>query len=113
MSVCVSLTSDTSIWFPRTRIFFDFFGNHPRAREFDRQCVRKSGKLIDKKMTDKMARSPEEIRSLRVREKRIGEQLKRLYDDVVSEPVPDDFMNLLERADEAAQLSGDSDKVEG
>ncbi|KCZ89549.1 MULTISPECIES: NepR family anti-sigma factor [Hyphomonas] len=30
---------------------------------------------------------------------RLGEQLRRLYDDVTHESVPDDFMRLLEEAD--------------
>ena len=38
-------------------------------------------------------------RSRRVRQKRIGDQLRRLYDDVTSEPVPDEFLSLLEQAD--------------
>jgi len=31
---------------------------------------------------------------------KIGSSLKRIYDDVVNEPVPDDFLKLLEQADE-------------
>jgi hypothetical protein len=30
----------------------------------------------------------------------IGERLRELFDEVVSEPVPDDFLDLLRRADE-------------
>ena len=30
---------------------------------------------------------------------RLGDQLRRLYDDVTHESVPDDFMRLLEEAD--------------
>jgi hypothetical protein len=42
-------------------------------------------------------------RSRRVRQKRIGDQLRRLYDDVTSEPVPDEFLNLLEQADQSSK----------
>ena len=42
-------------------------------------------------------------RSRRVRQKRIGDQLRRLYDDVTSEPVPDEFLNLLEQADTSSE----------
>ncbi|WP_147372766.1 NepR family anti-sigma factor [Henriciella mobilis] len=42
-------------------------------------------------------------RSRRVRQKRIGDQLRRLYDDVTSEPVPDEFLNLLEQADKSSE----------
>lgn len=31
---------------------------------------------------------------------RIGDQLRRLYDEVASEPIPDEFLQLLENADE-------------
>jgi len=38
--------------------------------------------------------------SLRARQKVIGAGLKRLFDDVVDENVPDDFMDLLAKFDE-------------
>lgn len=44
-------------------------------------------------------RDDEEARSRRLRQKRIGNQLRRLYEDVATEPIPDDFMKLLEEAD--------------
>jgi len=34
---------------------------------------------------------------------KVGVSLKRLYDDVVNEPVPDDFLNLLAEADKASK----------
>lgn len=37
--------------------------------------------------------------SLKARQKVIGAGLKRLYDDVVDEPVPDDFKALLAKLD--------------
>lgn len=44
------------------------------------------------------------------RQDKIGDQLRKLYDDVASEPVPDEFLRLLEDADEpnAEEGSGDS-----
>jgi len=33
---------------------------------------------------------------------KIGLSLKRMYDDVVNEPIPDDFLSLLAQADETA-----------
>lgn len=38
--------------------------------------------------------------SLRARQKVIGAGLKRLFDDVVDERVPDDFMDLLAKFDD-------------
>jgi hypothetical protein len=30
---------------------------------------------------------------------KIGKSLKKIYDDILEEPVPDDFLNLLSQAD--------------
>ena len=45
------------------------------------------------------AHDEEEANNRRLRQKRIGNQLRRLYEDVATEPIPDDFMKLLEEAD--------------
>lgn len=45
-----------------------------------------------------------------VRHKKIGDQLKRLYDDVTSEPVPDEFLKLLEQADSFDLDDNDDDQ---
>lgn len=34
------------------------------------------------------------------RQAKIGQKLRQLYDDVANEPVPDDFLKLLEQADQ-------------
>ena len=39
-------------------------------------------------------------RVARRRQDAIGRRLRQMYDDVVNEDVPDDFMSLLEQADE-------------
>lgn len=38
--------------------------------------------------------------SRNLREKKLSAQLRRMYDDVINEDVPDDFMKLLEEADD-------------
>ena len=38
---------------------------------------------------------------------RLGEQLRRLYDDVTHENVPDDFLRLLEQADRSRSSGSD------
>ena len=43
----------------------------------------------------------EKTRAIRARQRAIGRELRRMYDDVAQEPVPDDFMDLLRRIDEA------------
>ena len=35
----------------------------------------------------------------RLRQQAIGARLRQLFDDVVNEPVPDDFLDILRRAD--------------
>lgn len=41
---------------------------------------------------------PVDARVARRRQDAIGRRLRQMYDDVVSEPVPDDFVSLLEEA---------------
>jgi hypothetical protein len=42
-------------------------------------------------------------RERRARGQVIGRKLKAMYDDVANEPVPDEFLKLLEDADESSQ----------
>jgi hypothetical protein len=48
----------------------------------------------------------EKARAIRARQRAIGRELRRMYDDVAQEPVPDDFMDLLRQIDEAEDKSG-------
>jgi Anti-sigma factor NepR len=38
--------------------------------------------------------------ALRARQRAIGRELRRMYDEVVQEPVPGDFLDLLRKIDE-------------
>jgi hypothetical protein len=49
----------------------------------------------------------EKARAIRARQRAIGRELRRMYDDVAQEPVPDEFMDLLRQIDE----SNDGKKV--
>jgi len=42
----------------------------------------------------------------RLRQQAIGVKLRQMFDQVVNEPVPDEFLDILRRADE--RRSGDS-----
>jgi hypothetical protein len=42
----------------------------------------------------------EKARAIRARQRAIGRELRRMYDDVAQEPVPDEFMELLRQIDE-------------
>jgi len=43
----------------------------------------------------------EKARAIRARQRAIGRELRRLYDEVAQEPVPDEFLDLLRQIDEA------------
>lgn len=53
---------------------------------------------------------PVDARVARRRQDPIGRRLRQMYDEVVGEDVPDDFLSFLEQADERAsetKLNGD------
>ena len=56
-------------------------------------------------------RKPVDARVARRRQDPIGRRLRKMYDDVVSEDIPDDFLGLLEQADErrATNLEAEHD----
>lgn len=53
----------------------------------------------------------EKSRTIRVRQRAIGRELRRMFDNVVKEPVPDEFLSLLQQMDEPEE-SSDADKSE-
>ena len=48
----------------------------------------------------------EKARAIRARHRAIGRELRRMYDDVAQEPVPEDFMDLLRQIDESDDKGG-------
>jgi hypothetical protein len=48
----------------------------------------------------------EKGRLIRARQRAIGRELRRMYDNVAKEPVPDDFLDLLHKIDEAGTDKG-------
>ena len=46
------------------------------------------------------------IEEARLRQQAIGVKLRQMFDDIVNEPVPDDFLDILRKAD-APKPSGD------
>jgi hypothetical protein len=48
----------------------------------------------------------EKNRTVRARQRAIGRELRRIYDDVAREPVPDEFLDLLHKMDEPGKSSG-------
>ena len=45
-------------------------------------------------------RDKEKATAVRERQRVIGRELRRLYDEVVQEPIPDDFLAILRKIDE-------------
>jgi hypothetical protein len=43
----------------------------------------------------------EALRSVRVRQRALGRELRRIFEDIVREPVPDELLDLLQKIDEA------------
>ena len=43
---------------------------------------------------------PDQARAVRARQQAIGRELRRIYDSVVQEPVPGEFLELLKKMDE-------------
>jgi hypothetical protein len=53
--------------------------------------------MPSKPMTD----PPEKLKAARACQRAIGRELRLIYDEVASEPVPDEFLELLHRIDAA------------
>ena len=45
----------------------------------------------------------EKSRAIRARQQAIGRELRRMYDDVAQEAVPDDFLELLKKIDQVTE----------
>lgn len=48
----------------------------------------------------------DKVIAARARQRAIGRELRRMYDDVVQEPIPDDFLDILKEIDKAGQSKG-------
>ena len=56
---------------------------------------------------------PVDSRVARRRQDPLGRRLRQMYDDVVDEDIPDDFLNFLEQADERLSNAGGADTDPG
>lgn len=72
-------------------------------------CV-KDVQDIKNRKKDK-ATETEANRSMRARQRAIGRELRRFYDGVAEEPVPDDFLNLLQRIEGDGSRHEEDDKT--
>lgn len=65
-----------------------------------------SGEMIDQSVPDNRRQAPAALDEARLRQQAIGVRLRQMFDEVVSEPVPDEFLAILRQADAKA---GDHD----
>lgn len=54
----------------------------------------------DRRRTDVQTRREPDMAESRLRQQAIGVRLRTLFDEVVSEPVPDEFLAILQKADD-------------
>jgi len=55
--------------------------------------------MIDQSSMEDRRKGPGGIDEARLRQQAIGVKLRQMFDDVVNEPVPDEFLEILRRAD--------------
>ena len=62
-----------------------------------------AGKMIEQRPTDSRGdprrKSAPSLDEARLRQQAIGVKLRQMFDQVVNEPVPDEFLDILKRAD--------------
>lgn len=56
----------------------------------------------------KPAKGSTSLEEARLRQQAIGVKLRHMFDEVVNEPVPDEFLDILRRADERTSGGGDA-----
>lgn len=64
--------------------------------------------MIDQNDTSRRAADHDDanLDEARLRQQAIGVKLRQMFDQVVNEPVPDDFLDILRRADEKSSKGG-------
>ena len=65
-----------------------------------------SEKMIEQRQSDMRRKSDPSLDEARLRQQAIGVKLRQMFDQVVNEPVPDEFLDILKRAD--ARKAGDN-----
>lgn len=57
------------------------------------------GKMIEQRQTESRRKGDPSLDEARLRQQAIGVKLRQMFDQVVNEPVPDEFLEILKRAD--------------
>jgi hypothetical protein len=59
--------------------------------------------MIEQTSSQPTRRAAEGLDEARLRQRAIGVKLRQMFDEVVNEPVPDEFLDILRRADERSE----------
>ncbi len=62
--------------------------------------------MTDRARPNSSADSEPTIEEARLRQQAIGVKLRHMFDEIVNEPVPDEFLDILKRADDKARAGG-------
>ena len=62
--------------------------------------------MIDQNRMEDRRKGPGGIDEARLRQQAIGVKLRQMFDDVVNEPVPDEFLDILRKADKRSSENG-------
>lgn len=64
------------------------------------------GCMIEQSVMKKPSKTSVALDEARLRQQVIGAKLRQMFDEVVNEPVPDEFLNILRRADARGEETG-------
>lgn len=73
-------------------------GRPPRERSAD--------EMIEQRPSPDRGRASAALDEARLRQQAIGVRLRQMFDEVVNEKVPDEFLDILRRADERGSEKG-------
>ena len=63
--------------------------------------------MIEQNTMEDRRKGPGGIDEARLRQQAIGVKLRQMFDEVVNEPVPDEFLDILKRADARKPSGGE------
>lgn len=62
--------------------------------------------MIEQRPTEDRRKTSAALDEARLRQQAIGVRLRQMFDEVVNEPVPDEFLDILRRADKRTAENG-------
>jgi len=63
------------------------------------RAYRHADSMIDQSPMDERRKGAAPLDEARLRQRAIGVKLRQMFDEVVNEPVPDEFLDILRKAD--------------